>query len=153
MPQHARSIAQHCISHLVHGGAAASICRRLAPLLTARALQVLQPRNHLQQLCHRSEPPLPAPRFAKTSGAGEPFRYSCTIVFPAPRFKRKNGGAAARQQAGPRTWELLEAQDGWQAIQEAQGAVALKALFELAPEVAATHQLPGELQCAMGPFA
>jgi Double-stranded RNA binding motif len=108
---------------------------------------VAVPKAVLQQHCHKSRPPLPNPRFTKASRAGEPYRYTCTIVFPKPLIKKKNptGDEGA---SGPRTWQLIEAEDGWEEIQDAQNAVALRALLELRPHLTDTHRLLPPFKCA-----
>lgn len=103
-------------------------------------MQVAVPKAVLQQHCHKCDPPLRNPRFNKTSRQGEPFRYSCTITFPPPRFKKKTA-AANGAPVGPQTWQLLESEDGWRVIQDAQNAVALKALFDLVPSLTDTQRL------------
>lgn len=109
-------------------------------------LQVAVPKAVLQQHCHKAAPRLPDPRFNKLSRPGEPFRYSCTITFPKPKLKKKVGGNGPAK--GPKTWQLLESEDGWTEIQEAQNAVALKALVELVPTLTETHQLHSPFECA-----
>jgi hypothetical protein len=103
-------------------------------------MQVGVPKAVLQQHCHKCNPPLRNPRFNKVSCQGEPFRYSCTITFPPPRFKKKNAPANG-PLVGPHTWQLLESEDGWEQIQDAQNAVALKALFDLVPSLTDTQRL------------
>jgi hypothetical protein len=100
----------------------------------------------LQQHCHHHKPQLPNPRFNKISLRGEPFRYSCTIVFPkVASQKRKISGTIS----GPKTWEIIESEDGFNQIQDAQNAVALKALVDLVPNLTDTYQLSPPLKCAL----
>lgn len=109
-------------------------------LAQRRAVQVGLPKAVLQQLCHKSKPAWPAPRFNKLSRTGEPPRYACTIVFPKARTKasKKNG---QQPPSGTRTWQLQESEDVWDSIQDAQNAAALKALFELMPALTDEYQL------------
>ena len=117
------------------------MCNNIAPL------QVAVPKAVLQQHCHKAKPPLPNPRYVKVSRAGEPYRYSCTIVFAPPKFKRKKAPAGEQPLSGPRTWQLIESEDGWQEIQDAQNAVALRVLLELVPALLDTYQLKPPFWC------
>jgi Double-stranded RNA binding motif len=68
------------------------------------------PKALLQQYCHKSKPALNAPRMQKSSRAGEPPRYACTIVFPeakATKSKKKQINGTATTPSGSRTWQVL----------------------------------------------
>jgi hypothetical protein len=71
-------------------------------------------------------------------------------VFPPPKGKAKkqaqNGSAAI--PSGTRTWQVAEAEDLWDNIQDAQNAAALKALSELMPDLTSEYQLQSPLRCA-----
>jgi hypothetical protein len=105
---------------------------------------VAVPKVVLQQHCHNNKPQLPNPRFNKTSRQGELFRYSCTIVFPKVPAKKKISGVIS----GPKTWGLIESDDGWDDIQDAQNVVALKALLDLVPNLTDSYRLLPPFKCA-----
>eukprot|EP00887_Chlorella_sp_A99_P005373 scaffold1.g5373.t1 len=94
--------------------------------------QAQQPKSLLQQHCQKQG--LPAPRYDKLPHGGGRlegggYRYSVTVDSSAggrgPRRKQQ-------QQQGPRKYQLREQDDGWERIEDAQGAAATRALFELA---------------------
>ena len=114
--------------------------------LTPQAVQVAVPKAVLQQLCHKSKPAWPAPRFNKISRTGEAPRYGCTIVFPKSRAKVSKK-AGPQPTAGTRTWQLQESEDVWDNIQDAQNAAALKALFQLMPGLTDEYQLKTPFRC------
>lgn len=136
----------YCAAVRRPAGATTFVSRRKRALQSAAQVraraQVCVPKAVLQQLCHRHRPPWPPPRFTRLSRPGDACRYSCTIAFPQAR-RRKGGGGGGEKGApdGPRTWQLREDEDGWPEVQEAQNAVALRALLELLPDVEESYRL------------
>ena len=111
-------------------------------LSAAPKVEVQQPKALLQQHCQRSG--WAAPRFERLAHggmrlAGGGYRYSVAVDASAgagagakgPK-RRGAAAAAAAVAAGPRSYSLREADDGWERIEDAQNAAATRALYELA---------------------
>ena len=96
--------AQSAHNHTLNTAA----CRHQMRSLTSsplHAVQMTSPKALLQQMCHKSKPPLPAPRLQKISRAGEPPRYACTIEFP--KAKASKSKKQSKVPSGTRTWQVL----------------------------------------------
>ncbi|GAB4817860.1 hypothetical protein N2152v2_004906 [Parachlorella kessleri] len=122
------------------GGAA----RQAAP-------EAQQPKALLQQLCQRSG--WPAPRYERLEQGGMRlegggYRY-CVMVEPAASRGPRRKGQQAQQ--GPRTFRLLEEDDGWERIEEAQNAAAARALFDLGAELPPGGPFEGPLWQVLPP--
>lgn len=104
------------------------------------------PKAALQKHCHKSAPRIPDPRYNRISRQGEPYRYSCTIAFPKLPARKKKVSSGL---SGPKTWQLLESEDGFAEIQDAQNAAALRALVDVAPEWLEGQRLLPPFACAL----
>ena len=115
---------------------------------------VKPPKAVLQSLCQRAG--APAPRFERLDPGGLRMetagtRYSVSVeatVGAAAQGRSAKAGGASGRKPPPRTFRLAEAEDGWEAIQDAQNAVATRALYEVTggtgPAAADALRLLGE---------
>ncbi|CAL8464644.1 g4179 [Coccomyxa elongata] len=104
------------------------------------------PKALLQQHCQKMQ--WPPPRFERLAMGGlrmssAGIRYSATLEMPPTNGRKKKA-------APPKTFTILEEDDGWETIQEAQNAVATFALYNVLQgdeeRVAAWRQLERQYQ-------
>lgn len=102
--------------------------------VAAPKVEQQQPKALLQQHCQRCG--WAALRFERLPHGGMRleaggYRYAAVVDTSAAAAKGPKRRQAAAV-AGPRTFSLREAEDGWERIEDAQNAAATRALFELA---------------------
>mmetsp|Transcript_22420 Transcript_22420/g.76149 ORF Transcript_22420/g.76149 Transcript_22420/m.76149 type:complete len:1472 (+) Transcript_22420:20-4435(+) len=110
---------------------------RIGARPNGNAEQARMPKALLQQHCHRTG--LPPPRYERRDG-GDAVGHSYAVV--VSRSADRNSGKRASRRVGASVALSLEPEDdGWESIQDAQNAAALKALFVIAHDSGVHHQL------------
>jgi ATP-dependent RNA helicase DHX29 len=113
--------------------------KRGKPAARAAAEAQQLPKGVLQQHCARQQ--WPAPRFERVAAGPSGLCYSVTLTcsLPARRGKRQMHTVTVELPGGRAS--------SWSSVEEAQNAVATRALYQLLPDQALHHVLPAPYSC------